>query len=464
MKKVLLFIAVIFFTAATFAQDEVTLTVIGTGENEEKATLQALRSAIEQTFGAFVSANTTILNDKIVQDEIVSISTGNVTKYEKIAVVMLPNGHVSVSLNATIAINKLISYAQNKGVKAEFAGSTYATNAKLLHLKIQSIEKAYEIMVQQMEQIATEMYTFDLTIGEPKRVSNMYSFDCVVNVYSNIASNNFRNLFIRTMTEFKLNESEVKLCSQEDIALCSYNSFFGTINGDDSEIYRAAKVEVYTQYGREDYMASNRKTNEKIEKQTLILPNFNSKFQLRILDALYNARWKYSIQEINNSKNVFTPTKESLRYPHHPNPNERNIFMFTLEELEDIQSDRYIPLSMFENRRVSVQSSCKPMQGTMAPEYLSCSVFVTPMKKKRLKELEDYHGIKGVTHDAKVQGSKIESHHFTLTISADNMTHFQGFELINVSDPNESFFVALPKEYLKAEGSVKPEVICNIVH
>ena len=60
MKKVLLFISVIFFTAATFAQDEVTLTVIGTGENEEKATLQALRSAIEQTFGAFVSANTTI--------------------------------------------------------------------------------------------------------------------------------------------------------------------------------------------------------------------------------------------------------------------------------------------------------------------------------------------------------------------------------------------------------------------
>lgn len=464
MRKILLILVAIIFAANSFAQaNEVTLTVIGTGENEEKATLQALRSAIEQTFGAFVSANTTILNDEIVQDEIVSISTGNVTKYEKNAVVTLPNGHVSVSLNATIAINKLISYAQSKGAKAEFAGSTYATNAKLLRLKIQSIEKAYEIMVQQMEQIATEMYTFDLTIGEPKRVSNMYSFDCVVNVYSNIASNNFRNLFIRTMKEFKLNESEAKLCSQEDISLCSYNSYFGTINGDGSEIYRAAEEKVYTQYGSYDYIASNRKTREKIEKQTLILPYFNSKFQLRILDALYNARWKYSIQEINNSKNVFTPTKESLRYPHHPNPNERNIFMFTLEELEDIKSDRYIP-SMIENRRVSVQSSCKPMQGTMAPEYLSCSVLVTPMKKKRLKELEDYHGIKGVTHDAKVKGSKIDSHHFTLTISADNMTHFQGFELINVSAPNESFFVALPKEYLKAEGSVKPEVICNIVH
>lgn len=468
MKKLLSLIVAIIFAANSFAQaNEVTLTVIGTGENEEKATLQALRSAIEQTFGAFVSANTTILNDEIVQDEIVSISTGNVTKYEKNAVVTLPNGHVSVSLNATIAINKLISYAQSKGAKAEFAGSTYATNAKLLRLKIQSIEKAYEIMVQQMEEIATEMYTFDLTIGEPKRVSNMYSFDCVVNVYSNIASNNFRNLFIRTMKEFKLNESEVKLCSQEDISLCSYNSYFGTINGDNSEIYRAAEEKVYTQYGSYDYGASNRKTREKIEKQTLILPYFNSKFQLRILDALYNARWKYSIQEINNSKNVFTPTEESLRYPYHPDDNDRHSFMFTLEELEeleelDIKSYRYI--GMNENRRVSVQSSDKPMKGTMAPSNLSCSVLVTPMHKKRLKYLEDYHGIKGVTHDAKVKGSKIESHHFTLTISADNMTHFQGFELINVSAPNESFFVALPKEYRKTEGRVKPEVICNIVH
>ena len=124
MKKVLLFIAVIFFTTATFAQDEVTLTVIGIGENEEKATLQALRSAIEQTFGAFVSANTTILNDEIVQDEIVSVSTGNVKQYEKNATAILPNGHVSVSLTAIISINRLISYAKSKGSKAEFAGAT----------------------------------------------------------------------------------------------------------------------------------------------------------------------------------------------------------------------------------------------------------------------------------------------------------------------------------------------------
>ena len=91
MKKLLSIVAAILFAATTFAQvDEVTLTVIGTDVNEEQATLQALRSAIEQSFGTFVSANTTILNDKLVQDEIVSVSRGNVKLVESIGQVHLP--------------------------------------------------------------------------------------------------------------------------------------------------------------------------------------------------------------------------------------------------------------------------------------------------------------------------------------------------------------------------------------
>ena len=43
MKKLLSFVAAVLFAATSFAQvDEVTLTVIGTGVNEEQATLQAL--------------------------------------------------------------------------------------------------------------------------------------------------------------------------------------------------------------------------------------------------------------------------------------------------------------------------------------------------------------------------------------------------------------------------------------
>lgn len=391
MKKLLSLIAAIFMVATTFAQDEVTLTVIGTGENEEKATLQALRSAIEQTFGAFVSANTTILNDEIVQDEIVSISTGNVTKYEKNAVVTLPNGHVSVSLNATIAINKLISYAQSKGAKAEFAGATYATNAKLLRLKIQSIEKAYEIMVQQMEQIAPEMFTFKLTLGEPQRQSNQYAFDCVIEIFSNIASHNFRLLFLNTMKEFVLNENEIKFCHQEEIPLSNYNSKSGAFSSGE------------------------------------VIPKFDITLKNRINSAVIQAIRRYKIQEINNPKNVFIPIEGCGLYLSRP---------------IKINNSMLWPISISSEL------------GGLDP--LQVMLYVTPLEKGHKKELE-HQGITGVTHEATVCASMIEKHSFTLTIPINDMTHFQGFELINVSAPNEKFYVTLPKNYRKETRRMRPE-------
>lgn len=393
MKKLLSLIAAIFITAATFAQDEVTLTVIGTGENEEKATLQALRSAIEQTFGAFVSANTTILNDKLVQDEIVSISTGNVTKYEKNAVVTLPNGHVSVSLNATIAINKLISYAQSKGAKAEFAGATYATNAKLLRLKIQSIEKAYEIMVQQMEQIAPEMFTFKLTLGEPQRQSNKYAFDCVIEIFSNIASHNFRLLFLNTMKEFVLNENEIKFCHQEEIPLSNYNSKSGAYTSSSGEV----------------------------------IPKFDITLIKRINSAVTQAVRRYKIQEINNPKNVFIPIEGCGFYLSRP---------------IKINNSMLWPISI-SSKSVGLNS-------------LQVMLYVTPLEKGHKKELE-HQGITGVTHEATVCANMEEKHSFTLTIPINDMPHFQGFELINVSAPNEKFYVTLPKKYRKETRRMRPE-------
>ena len=62
--------------------DEVTLVASGKASDSEKAITIALRSAIEQAYGTFVSANTTILNDELVKDEIVTISNGNIKSYE----------------------------------------------------------------------------------------------------------------------------------------------------------------------------------------------------------------------------------------------------------------------------------------------------------------------------------------------------------------------------------------------
>lgn len=227
MKKLLSLVVVMFFVTTIYAQ-EVTLTVIGTGVDEEQATLQALRSALEQTFGAFVSSNTTILNDELIKDDLVSVTNGNIKDYQKISVASMPNGQVSVSLTATVSVDKLLSYTKSTGSIAEFSGNAFAMNLKLLHLKIRSIQKAYDLMVQQLENIASEMFNFKLTIEDnPVPNGSFYEFNCKIEVLHDEASLNFAKLYQSTIDKLKLTNDEILLCYNEKVEMV-YLQGFGT--------------------------------------------------------------------------------------------------------------------------------------------------------------------------------------------------------------------------------------------
>jgi tetratricopeptide (TPR) repeat protein len=119
----------------------VILTVSGTGKTLEEARLNALRSSIEQAFGAFISSKTEIFNDNLVKDEIVSVASGNVQRYDVVSQTELPNNGYVITLSATVSIDKLKSFAQSKGITVEFNGGLFATNLKLKLLNEDSEEK-----------------------------------------------------------------------------------------------------------------------------------------------------------------------------------------------------------------------------------------------------------------------------------------------------------------------------------
>ena len=86
MKKYLLLFAFIGTSMMAFAQnDEVTLMVSSDGPTKDEAVKTALRSAIEQAYGTFVSATTEILNDELVKDEIITVTQGNIKNYNEVA-------------------------------------------------------------------------------------------------------------------------------------------------------------------------------------------------------------------------------------------------------------------------------------------------------------------------------------------------------------------------------------------
>jgi hypothetical protein len=207
----------------SFAQiNEVTLTVSGDGKTKDEATAIALRSAIEQVFRTFVSANPTILKDKLVKDEIATVSSGNIQDYEEIATVLLPTGNTSVTVQATVSVSKLVSYAQNKGSSVEFAGATFGTNMKLKELNKKNEEKALKNMVVQLKALAPTMFDYKLVLGEPrlpskdyggelgkeKKSEDYYVIDAEVHVCDNEITKMSNSILLKTLSSLSLTESE----------------------------------------------------------------------------------------------------------------------------------------------------------------------------------------------------------------------------------------------------------------
>lgn len=169
MKKIFTFIAILFMGYASFAQvDNVTLVVSSDGTTKEEATNLALRSAIEQAFGTFVSANTQILNDELVKDEIATVASGNIRSYEEINAVHQDNGRWFVTLKATVSTKALTSYARSKGSKCEFAGATFGANIKMAKLNHLNSVKAFNNMGVQLANIAHTMYDYSVVVDNPQ--------------------------------------------------------------------------------------------------------------------------------------------------------------------------------------------------------------------------------------------------------------------------------------------------------
>ena len=428
MKKFLSIVAAILFAATSFAQvDEVTLTVIGTGVNEEQATLQALRSAIEQSFGTFVSANTTILNDELVQDEIVSVSNGNVKNYKKLAVATLPNNQVSVSLTATVSINKLISYAKSKGSRAEFEGQTYAANAKLIRLKAQSTEKAIKLMAQQLEKISKDMFDFNIKLSEPKlcdaeHIGKVYYFDCQINAISNIASTNFSNLYFNTLKGLILTEQEYKLC---------YNEKMDMVNIDKGEaIWISNSPESYTPYSPSILPMKSETYGQYINK---------------IRQTIINALYRYSICEIGNPSNSYEFRKCNINDGCRPiciGYNETNrrakkgmylLYSKKWNELIHIYSHGVLAFDL-EMRLLSEKRKCvKPEDWwkKCMQKSFSMTEVRTPIKLSKKEQKQVAKGtFTGPTYTVTYSDPKfVDGVTLRVAIPENSIESFQGFEL-----------------------------------
>ena len=188
----------------------VSLVTSGIGKTKEEATNNALRSAIEQVFGTFVSSNTKILNDEMIKDEIVSISSGNVVGYEVISSVESLDGY-NVSVKSVVSIGKLISYTESHGASTELAGNTFLKNRDLALLNKENEQKAIEHMVEQVSLIARKgLFDFSLDVSEPYGTGEKIRVGIRVKATPNENMKAFWDIVDHTLSSLDMEESEIE--------------------------------------------------------------------------------------------------------------------------------------------------------------------------------------------------------------------------------------------------------------
>lgn len=229
LKSILLSLMVCLVASPGYAQatDEVTLTVSSDGPTKEEATKNALRSAIEQAYGTFVSANTTILNDELVKDEIVTIANGNIKSYKEISSTAMPDGSQFVTLKATVSVSKLISYAQSKGAETEFAGATFGMNMKLKELNKQNEKKVLENLIVQVKEMMPYVFDRTLDVKDPVVVNDsLYAIEFMIKTIPNDNMNTLHNVIYNTLKSISLTAEEQSEYKKIGLETYSYGKWY----------------------------------------------------------------------------------------------------------------------------------------------------------------------------------------------------------------------------------------------
>jgi hypothetical protein len=205
MKQLILIIAFLFSIQA-FAQENktVTLVVSGQGNTKDEAKQNALRSAIEQAFGTFVSSKTEILNDELVKDEIISVANGNIQKFEIISEVKIPDGNYATTLNATVSVSKLISFVESKGGTVEFKGGLFATNILMQELYEKNEPEALDNVLNTLKQISYKSFDYKINASDPISNNGQWIIPLKVDVFVNSNFSNIPNILEQTIQSLSL--------------------------------------------------------------------------------------------------------------------------------------------------------------------------------------------------------------------------------------------------------------------
>ncbi len=149
------------------ADNTVEAITIGSGNTIENAKFNALRSALEQVSGSYLSANTLVINDKLISDNITSITSGSIETYEIIE--QLEKGNLFyLTIKSIISPKKFSEFVSGKtGSSIAIKGGIYAANIKQLNFNEESELKAIKLLSDLYSDLLYNSIFYELEASSP---------------------------------------------------------------------------------------------------------------------------------------------------------------------------------------------------------------------------------------------------------------------------------------------------------
>jgi len=218
LKYCILFILIGSCSILKSQDDGITICATGYGENMDQAITASVRSALEQTFGVFLTSDTrTEINESTsselelsVVDEMASLTNGNIVSYEVISSGLLETGEAMVTTRCTIALEPMQSFVQSKGHSATFSGGLFGRAIKLRELNILAEDAAMQDLVDMTRLMLATAVDFDVAPGDPQQSDNDWILPLTIKCKWNSNFTTWKTHFIQSLEGMAMDENEIE--------------------------------------------------------------------------------------------------------------------------------------------------------------------------------------------------------------------------------------------------------------
>lgn len=205
----------------------VNLVVSAKAHTKQEAITTALRSAIEQACGVFLSNTSVIENDELKIDRIAAVTSGNIASYREVDCLVDAEGQYFVTLEANVSVKHIMSYSQQNQMSSLIDGSTIFAHKKMVELNRKNTEIAFQNLFDELIE-QTKGLLFDHQISSQYLGVNSQEDEgkirLTVNVLENSNTLNFVNTFFNTMKALAIDEKEAKELMKEGYRLFSFKT------------------------------------------------------------------------------------------------------------------------------------------------------------------------------------------------------------------------------------------------